>query len=362
VKYQFLTLQIVRKYNPMTKKDFKDLSRLERLYRFRQLAKNALRGYGMESAELRFLQYGENVIYRVDYPNGPYSSGNDTLYVPDRYLLRLHAWDEPEYINSEMIWLSALANSANLPVPVPLRTLDGDYLFKISDPDLGVSRWVTLLCWIDGRKRTKGLRPIHMSALGRMVAELHNYSTNWLPPEGFSRPKWDWDAQLGGTLFDVDRDELIETMPIQFQEPFRIVSTRAKNAMSSLGEGTDAFGLIHADLYPENVLYRSGQACPIDFEDCGYSYWIWDIAVALCTWAWEENWEEMRDAFYEGYNAIRTMPEEQWRMLDLFVATQYATMLLWASAFLWHDPRRSGEYTPWRDNSSQRLLQYFSQG
>ena len=346
----------------MAMKNFRDLSRRERLYRFRQLANNALRVYGLENAELRFLQYGENVIYRVDCPNGPLSLSDNPSYVTDRYLLRLHAWDEPEYINSEMIWLDALANIAKLPVPAPLKTPDGEYLFKISDPDHDVSRWVTLLRWLDGRKLNKGLRQRHLSALGEMAAKLHSFSSTWQPPEGFSRPKWDWDAQLGGSLFDVDRDELIETMPTQFQEPFRIISTKAKDAMGSLGEGSDAFGLIHADLYPENVLYRRGQACPIDFEDCGYGCWIWDIAVALCTWAWGENWERMRDAFFEGYAAERSLPDSQWRLLDVFVATQYATMLLWASAFLAHDPGRSGEYVPWRNDSGQRLLQYFSQG
>ena len=346
----------------MGKQTFRDLSRRARLYHFRKLAKNALRVYGLENAELKFLQYGENVIYRVDCPNVPRFSRNNSPYLPDRYLLRLHAWDEPDYIKSEMTWLDALANKANLPVPAPLRTPDDDYLLKISDPDHDVSRWVTLLSWLDGRKLNKGLGPRHLSALGRMVAKLHNFSSTWQSPEGFSRPKWDWAAQLGGALFDVDRDELIETMPIEFRESFRVISSQAKNAMSSLGEGSDAFGLIHADLYPENVLYKSGQACPIDFEDCGYGYWIWDIAVALCTWAWGDNWERMRDAFYEGYAGIRTLPEEQWCMLDLFVATQYATMLLWASAFLKHDPGRAGEYVPWRDDSGQRLLQYFSKG
>jgi len=108
----------------MGKQTFRDLSRRERLYRFRKLAKNALRVYGLENAELKFLQYGENVIYRVDCPNVPRFSRNNSPYLPDRYLLRLHAWDEPDYIKSEMTWLDALANKANLPVPAPLRTPD----------------------------------------------------------------------------------------------------------------------------------------------------------------------------------------------------------------------------------------------
>ena len=116
------------------------------------------------------------------------------------------------------------------------------------------------------------------------------------------------------------------------------MSQAAKQAMASLGKGPEAYGLIHADLYPENVLFKAGQAYPIDFEDCGYGYWIWDIAVALCRWAWGAEWERMRDAFRDGYSRIRTLPEAQWAQLDLFVATQFATMVLWASAFIKHDP------------------------
>ena len=51
---------------------------------------------------------------------------------------------------------------------------------------------------------------MHLSALGEMAAKLHNFSSAWQPPEDFSRPKWDWDSQLGGSLFDVDRDGIVD--------------------------------------------------------------------------------------------------------------------------------------------------------
>ena len=60
---------------------FRDLTRRQRLYRFRRLAHAALPAYGLVDANLTFLQYGENVIYRVDPAQGR------------RALLRLHAWD-----------------------------------------------------------------------------------------------------------------------------------------------------------------------------------------------------------------------------------------------------------------------------
>ena len=342
----------------MTQRNWRELSRRERLYRFREMAKIALQAYGLADANLKLLQYGENVIYRVDLSSTS-SSVKEFPYQPDRYCLRLHAWDEPAYIHSEMIWLEALVKYASLPVPAPVRTLEGDFVFKVTTDYMPHGRCVTLLRWLKGRKLNQGIRQKHLSTLGRLVAQLHTFSAAWQPPKEFSRPMWDWDAQLGGCLFDISLDELIDSIPKRFREPFTNVSQAAQRAMEKLGQDSDAFGLIHADLYPENILYRCGNAMPIDFEDCGYSYWIWDIAVALCTWAWGEHWVAMRDAFYEGYQAVRCLPEQQWALLDLFIATQNATMLLWASAFLQHDPKRTDEYVPWRDDSGERVLRFF---
>jgi Ser/Thr protein kinase RdoA (MazF antagonist) len=338
-------------------KPFRELSRRARLYRTRILAETALDAYGMSNARLSFLQYSANIIYRVDVPGNPATLAGP--YIPNRYLLRILYTDHEQGIASELTWLAALSCEAGLPVPLPVATPEGHLLAKIVTAEIPQGRVVSLMRWLDGRKFQKGLSPQHLTALGQVVAQLHNFSAAWQTPAGFERPVWDWDAQLGGSMFEQPRAELVESMPVKFREPFETVSQAAKQAMETLGKGPEAFGLIHADLYPENVLYKDGRACPIDFEDCGYGYWMWDIAVALCQWAWKPDWERMRDAFYAGYAQVRSLPEAQWKLLDLFVATQFATMLLWASAFLKDDPGRASEHIPWRDSSGEKLLRYF---
>lgn len=339
-------------------KSFGELSRRARLYRARILAETALEAYGLSNTRLRFLQYTANIIYRVDVPGRPATQAGP--YLPNRYLLRILASDQEKGILSELTWLEAIIREMSLPVPAPVATPDGHLLTKIVTTEIPQGRIVSLMRWLDGRRLGKSLQPRHLKSLGQVVAQLHNFSATWQPPAGFERPVWDWDAQLGGSMFDQPCEELVESMPIKFRQPFESVSQAAKRAMQSLGKGLDAFGLIHADLYPENVLYKDRRACLIDFEDCGYGYWMWDIAVALCEWAWKPDWERMRDAFYEGYAPIRTLPQAQWQLLDLFVATQFATMLLWASAFLKDDPGRTSEHTLWRDSSGEKLLRYFN--
>jgi len=111
-------------------------------------------------------------------------------------------------------------------------------------------------------------------------------------------------------------------------------------------------------MYPENVLFKDGEAFPIDFEDCGFGYWLWDIAVALCLQPWTEEWYRQRDAFLAGYAQVHPLPESQLGHLDLFMAAQYATGVLWASQFIRDDPTRQTEHEAWRDENGAMLLRY----
>jgi Ser/Thr protein kinase RdoA (MazF antagonist) len=335
------------------------LTRRSRLFRMRKLAEVALHTYGLNDAHLSFIQYGENVIYRVDTSDIFTPSSETNPYIPNRYVLRIHAMGDAEAIASELTWLAALNKEAGLSVPAPVPTPDGKILTTIVTPTMPQGRVVSLMRWLDGRRIRNGFQPNHLTSLGEIVAQLHSFSAVWQAPVGFTRPHWDWDSQLGGSMFKHSLEELVDSMPAKFQQPFLIISQNAKQAMGALGKSPETYGLIHSDLYPENVLFKAGKAYPIDFEDCGYGFWMWDISIALCKWAWNKDWERMRDAFREGYDRKRTLPEAQWAQLDLFVATQFATMVLWASAFLKHDPLRVTEYEPWREDNGNKLMGYF---
>lgn len=345
-------------------KPFKELSRLGRLRRLRKLARAALKEYGMETANLTFTHYGGNVIFRVDLQepvltNIPLSTYVDP-YVPGKYNLRILSTSHYEGITSELTWLTALRQQGGFPVPEPVLTLDGKPLTKIATPGVPRERHVTLMRWLDGRRRSTGsLRPKHLHAWGQLVAKLHNFASIWVPPDGFTRPDWDWDGQLGEGVLPYPTNELIAAMPERLREPFQIVSNQIHEVMDALGKGREAYGLIHGDMYLENVLFKSGLPCLIDFEDCGFGYWMWDIGVVFSQWSWDEQHEWMRDSFIDGYLKERTLPDEQLKHLDLFVAAQQATMVLWSTAFIRSDPAMMEEYEAWRMKEGAKLLGYF---
>jgi Ser/Thr protein kinase RdoA (MazF antagonist) len=219
-------------------------------------------------------------------------------------------------------------------------------------------RVVSLMRWLDGRHFTAGFRPHHAQAMGRVMAQLHRFAAGWRPSKGFKRPHWDWDGQFGERELH-DTDELVASMPQQFQEPFRVVTRQVREVMDLFGKGPDAYGMIHADMYLENVLFKAGEPRPIDFEDCGFSYWMCDIGTFLSQWPWTEDFPRIQDAFLDGYAQVRTLPDEQLKHLDLFMAGQYAQLLIWASAFIRHDPARRTQHEAWRNREGNNLLRYF---
>jgi Ser/Thr protein kinase RdoA (MazF antagonist) len=339
-------------------KPYGKLTRLGQLRRMRQLAEVALDAYGLVGARLTFLRYFANCTYRVDVA-GQVSQGSESdRFMPNRYLLRILLAGDWEYAKGEMTWLSALGREAGLHVPEPVLTLKGELLTRIATPGMPKGRIVSLMRWVDGRQLSRGLQLRYFRPWGEMVGRLHAFAAGWTPPARFRRFVWDWEGLLGGRGFGYTVEDLVDSMPERLREPFQIVSQATRAAMKELGRGPDAYGMVHGDMYPDNILFKNGEVFPIDFEDCGFGYWLWDTGVALSQQPWTETWYRQREAFLDGYARFHPLPESQLEYLDLFVAANYATGVLWASAFLRDDPARQAEHEAWRDENGALLLRY----
>ncbi len=317
-------------------KPFEALTRRGRLRRYRQMAYAALEEYGLADARLTFIRHSGNVVFRAVAPHLDHVPACSERYLSNHFALRMH---QPDYqtdaaIQSELEWLAALRRDTDLAVPEPVRTLASDLSVEVRIPGVPKPRRCSLLRWMKGRMLTKGLRYRHLRAVGRLMAGLHEHATVWQPPVGFSRPRYDWDGLFGDNDFIKVRSSQIRSrIPRAYHEAFECLTDRVRQVMEVLGEGPDVFGLIHADIsLGDNVLFEGGEARVIDFDDCAYGYWVFDIGVALSSLSGETVSPELRGALLDGYSEIRSVPEEQWVYLDLFVAAWYAFEMAWAAA------------------------------
>jgi Ser/Thr protein kinase RdoA (MazF antagonist) len=123
-------------------KPYNELTRLGRLGRLRQLAQIALQAYGLSGSRLTFLQYEENVTFRVDVPGPIPNMDKKSPYIENRSVLRILTTSDMKAVTSELTWLAALSSEAGLPAPEPVTTLDEKLLTTITTPGIPNGRIV----------------------------------------------------------------------------------------------------------------------------------------------------------------------------------------------------------------------------
>ena len=120
-------------------------------------------------------------------------------------------------------------------------------------------------------------------------------------------------------------------------------------------------GLIHADLclgQEGNVLFHKGQARPLDFDDCGFGYWVYDLAVPLAHWQTAPQWAIYRQALLEGYAKVRPLPRAELPYLGLFMAARHVSEILWAIDQAQHNARFRQELDGWVEWSAAHVQLY----
>lgn len=115
------------------------------------------------------------------------------------------------------------------------------------------------------------------------MARLHNHACQWRLPPGFVRIRWDWETFFGDTMVygGINAADVWDLIPDDLRRRFDRVAARMRRVMMQLGDSADKVGLIHADLHLDNALFWRDNVRVIDFDDCGFGYWLYDIAVSL---------------------------------------------------------------------------------
>jgi len=317
---------------------WESLSLRAQLRRLRRLGRTALASFGVQDAGLTLLRHEANTTFRVETVAG-------------RFLLRINRPNvhTHETIESEMAWLTALRRETDLGVPEPVRSRDGSFVVVAEDAGVPVPHACVLMRWLDGRFSDRRLTPAQLRRVGVLEAHLHDHAESWVPPPGFRRPRVDTVTDAGKiasiagsaaasfpgdhpTTDDAERClRLVEALisadaaalVADALDPVRETTRR-------LAQTPGSFGLIHGDLHSENFLFHDGAVRAIDFDDCGWGFHLYDLAVTL--WELEERprYCELRDALLDAYAERRALPHDHTTHLQALFVLRRMQMLTWA--------------------------------
>ena len=162
-------------------------------------------------------------------------------------------------------------------------------------------------------------QPYHLQAQGRLLARLHNFAAQWQPPAGGIKRHFDWDGlfqnDVGSGMPNAEAWALLSPA---HHEAFAFVAQRIREVLDAWGKSPDVYGLIHGDLgIDANLLFWRREPRAIDFDDSGFGYWVFDLAVGL-DFCWDDAaFPRYREALLNGYTELRSLREEQVEQLEL---------------------------------------------
>ena len=297
--------------------NFEDLPEKEQVYKLGELADAALEKFGFNQYRLTFLQHLVNTTFRLDCDQG-------------RFLVRIHRAKTRTAVASELAWLDALARETTVSVQIPQHSLDGEMIVVGKQTGMPASYPVTVLSWLDGQILPQDRRsPHHFYRLGQLVAKLHDHAQHWTPGFELDRPLYDSTSVLRTDNIFGEEAVTYKQLPEDVQEYLQRLYEQLQEVEQRLGKSSNQFGLIHSDLSFGNVLFTTDAVLPIDFDDCGFGYYLYDLAVILAG-PWERpGFQQRRDAFLQGYREICELPDEHLSLIPAFMAMRASSLGQW---------------------------------
>lgn len=293
---------------------------------FTPAARTALKSFPIDAGDLALVSLSENVTFKVtDRRDG------------NAYVLRLH---RPGYhtlaeLESERAWIRALADSG-VDVPIAMLARDGRDYAPVTIPATGEQRYAGMARWTEGRLLSEVLAETgddsavenYFAQLGVLTAAMHNQASTWQTPPRFARHHLDSDGLMGDaphwgpfwehrSLSAAERRLLLD------------VRGRMHDKLARLSRDPSVYSLIHSDMHPGNILVAGDRLTVIDFDDAGFGWHLYDIAVVLTYWQSKPNADAIERAFLGGYRAVRPLAEAAQAAIPMFRLIRVMASIGW---------------------------------
>ncbi len=285
-----------------------------------ELAVQATREFNLPDAlEVKLINLSENATYKVEAPAG------------QRWALRIHreGYHSRAAIASELAWLMDLRERGVVVTPKPVSGLNGEIIQDVSHLHLG-TRHVVLSEWEQGSEPGIGEDLTKsFEILGEVTASMHAHAKAWQRPSFFTRFTWDFETSLGeqkphwgnwraGLGVDATKANL-----------FARTAAAIGKRLEVYGKSNTRFGLIHCDLRLANLLIDGPLVKVIDFDDCGFGWYMYDAATPVSFYEHEPQVPTLLEAWKTGYRKVGILNREDEMEIPTFIMLRRLLLVAW---------------------------------
>lgn len=282
--------------------------------------------WNLQPVSVEPIKVRENAVFAVRLRDG------------NKVVARVHrrGYHSDAALGSERTWMLALA-AAGIEVPRHVLSKAGHSFETARVEGFADERQIDVFHWIDGRQLGSIEQGLSGAAaeiasvyrdVGRLAARVHNQSSGWNAPSHFRRHSWDVAGLVGESPFWGRFWDLEALSPAERRLFIRLRESLLRD-LPAVGTTSDRYGLIHADLVPENILVDGSSLQVIDFDDAGFGWHAFELATSLYFIRRDPVYELARDSLIEGYREIRPLSDELLQRLPIFLAARGSTYLGW---------------------------------
>lgn len=270
--------------------------------------------------KVSLLKYSENYNWLIE--------SRDKKYVLRQCRPGYHTYEE---LNGELLWIEELRKTTDILMPDILENKDGNFLTDIDGYICTMFSFLegTTLRGIDGEKLL-----FYLGKIGEIAAKLHIESINRDNSIKLKRFSWNYDDLLGKSSRVGNwrqHSGLTERQKNCFEKAEKLIYEK----LNAYGKGSEKYGLIHSDLNINNVLVEGEKVQIIDFDDCGYGWFLYDLSTTVL----EYDTEIMKkiEAWVHGYEKYRKFTEEDKEMIPTFIVMRKIVRIGWIASHMEND-------------------------
>ena len=251
---------------------------------------------------------GLSEAQKIEELKGGWANSNYVLSLKDGSKMVLKVWDDrpPEEVRL-VLETTAWIGKHRIPTPMPVKFENGEYMVLKND-----FSWI-LMPYVEGEWLASDYDSLF--ALGKVQAELHE-----IPLPGHIRGSFSMGFDLWEKMFEYAEKEDLDSDFIDMLR--RQMGVLKPKLLVDLPQG-----ILHGDLFPDNVLGSRGNISGIlDFEEVFLGPKAFDLVMSFVGFGWKDGVpiEERWRALLDGYESFRPLGEkEKMALSDLH---RYATL------------------------------------